>query len=109
MRLRLRPAAATLAFVLALAPLAARAANVGEKCNDDRECAVGTICSNQNICVALSKKKSIIPFYFHQPGDSGYRHITPLLYFSTWDKHDETRVQFPFFAWHRDKDKGETT
>jgi len=102
------PLALALAFV-ALSAAPARAANVGEKCNDDRECAVGSICSNQNVCVALSKKKSIIPFYFHQPGDSGYRHVTPLLYFHTWDKHDDTRVQVPLFGWHRDHDTHETT
>lgn len=112
--MRLRPAAfarpaALLALALTLAPSLARAANIGDKCNDDRQCAVGSICGNQGICTALSKKKSIIPFYFHQPGDSGYRHITPLLYFHTWDKHDDTRVQFPFFAWHRDHDTHETT
>ena len=107
----LRPAAAAVVALLALGAVArpARAANVGEKCADDRECVVGSICSNANVCVALSKKKSIVPFYFHQPGDSGYRHITPLLYFHTWDKHDDTRVQFPLFGWHRDKDKEETT
>ncbi|HWE30050.1 MAG TPA: hypothetical protein VHB97_18700, partial [Polyangia bacterium] len=109
--IRLRPAAAAALFILALSLVAARsshAAVIGEKCSDDRECAVGSICSNANVCVALSKKKSIIPFYFHQPGDSGYRHVTPLLYFHTWDKHDDTRVQFPLFGWHRDKDKQET-
>ena len=97
------------ALTLVAAAPRARAANVGEKCTDDRQCVVGSICSNANVCVALSKKKSIVPFYFHQPGDSGYRHITPLLYFHTWDKHDDTRVQVPFFGWHRDKDKDETT
>jgi hypothetical protein len=108
--MRLRPAAALVA-VLALGVVArpAHAANVGDKCTDDRQCVVGSICSNANVCVALSKKKSIVPFYFHQPGDSGYRHVPPLLYFHSWDKHDDTRVQVPLFGWHRDKDKDETT
>ncbi|MGZ3437995.1 MAG: hypothetical protein ACXVDD_00680 [Polyangia bacterium] len=87
----------------------ALAAGIGDKCSDDRECVVGSICSNQNVCVALSKKKSIIPFYFHQPGDSGYRHITPLLYFHSWDKHTDTRVQVPLFGWRKNHDTGETT
>ncbi|HEX9102278.1 MAG TPA: hypothetical protein VF997_08750, partial [Polyangia bacterium] len=119
--MRLRPAAAVrhtaslaaallvAALAVVVAPRPARAAKIGEKCSDDSECAVGSICSNQNVCVALSKKKSIIPFYFHQPGDSGYRHVTPLLYFHTWDKHDDTRVQVPLFGWHRDHDTHETT
>ena len=104
----LRHAAVAVVALLALGNVA-RAANVGDKCNDDRECVVGSICSNQNVCVALSKKKSIIPFYFHQPGDSGYRHVTPLLYFHSWDKHNDTRVQVPLFGWHRDHDTHETT
>ena len=112
--MRLRPVAAVALvalgfFALAAAARPAYAAGVGEKCNNDRECVVGSICSNQNVCVALSKKRSIIPFYFHQPGDSGYRHITALLYFHTWDKHADTRVQFPLFGWHRDQDTHETT
>lgn len=96
------------ALALAAAP-AARAAKVGEKCTDDRQCVVGSICSNANVCVALTKKRSIVPFYFHQPGDSGYRHVTPLWYFHTWDKHGDTRVQFPLFGRRRDEDRHETT
>jgi len=106
----LRPAAAVVALLaLGIAAREARAANVGDKCNDDRECVVGSICSNKNVCTALPRRRHIIPFYFHQPGDSGYRHVTPLLYFHTWDKHADTRVQFPLFGWHRDNDTQETT
>ena len=61
---RLRSAAVVvLAMVtLAVAAAPARAANIGEKCNDDRECAVGSICSNKSICTALPKKdrKSVV-------------------------------------------------
>ena len=57
-----------------------------------------------NVCTALPKKKSVIPFYFHQPGEEGYRHIIPLLYFPGWDKHRDTKVQIPFFARRTDKD-----
>src|SRR5207302_5166190 len=96
-------------FALGVVARSAHAANVGEKCTDDRQCVVGSICSNANICVALSKKKSIVPFYFHQPGDSGYRHVPPLLYFHSWDKHDDTRVQVPLFGWRNNHDSGETT
>jgi hypothetical protein len=105
---KLLAAVVTVSALVAALP-SARAANIGEKCNDDRECVVGSICSNHNVCTALPKKRSIIPFYFHQPGDSGYRHIVPLLYFHSWDKHDDTRVQIPFFGWHRDHDTHETT
>jgi hypothetical protein len=105
---RLLAVAAVAAALLAAAPRA-HAANIGEKCNDDRECAVGSICSNESVCVALPRKKSIIPFYFHQPGDSGYRHVIPLGYFHTWDKHKDTRVQVPFFGWRKNYDTGETT
>jgi hypothetical protein len=104
-----RAAALLVAMALIVAARPARAANLGDKCNDDGECVVGSICSNTNVCVPMSKRKSIIPFYFHQPGDSGYRHVTPLLYFHTWDKHDDTRVQVPLFGWHRDYRTGETT
>ncbi len=110
--MRCRPAALAVAAALLAGTVAARparAAGIGEKCNDDRQCVVGSICSNANVCVALSKRKLIVPFYFHQPGDSGYRHITPIFYFHTWDKHDDTRVQLPLFGWHRDHDTGETT
>src|SRR5438105_974450 len=87
-----------------LAAPAARAAGVGEACKSDGECAVGSICGEADVCVALPRKKSVIPFYFHQPGESGYRHITPLLYFSTWDKHREVKVQVPLIARRIDKD-----
>ena len=107
MHLRLAAVVATLALTLTASR--AHAAGLGEKCNDDRECVVGSICSNTNVCTALPKKRSVIPFYFHQPGDSGYRHVIPLGYFHTWDKHDDTRVQVPFFGWHRDHDTHETT
>ncbi len=109
MRLRLAAVVVLAMVTLAVAAAPARAANVGEKCNDDRECAVGTICSNKSICTALPKKRSIVPFYFHQPGDSGYRHIIPILLFHSWDKHNDVRVQFPLFGWHRDYNSGETT
>src|ERR1700746_2329231 len=103
-------AASALALTIACTVASsALAAGIGEKCADDRECVVGSICSNQNVCVALSKKKSIIPFYFHQPGDSGYRHVTPLLYFHSLDTHTSTRVQVPLFGWRRNHDTGETT
>ncbi|MDB4970430.1 MAG: uncharacterized protein JWN44_6119 [Myxococcales bacterium] len=82
---------------------------VGQACGDDRECALGSICSITNVCTALPRRRNVIPFYFHQPGDSGYRHIVPLLYFHTWDNKHDTRVQFPLFGRGRDYNEGSTT
>jgi hypothetical protein len=103
----LRPLA--VAVTLVVAATAARAANVGDKCRDDDQCPLGSICSNASICTALPRTRHIIPFYFHQPGDSGYRHITPLLYFHSWDKHRDTRVQVPLFGYRHDRDRDEST
>lgn len=102
--------AALYAFAAAAPAQAAPAVGrVGDKCNNDNECPLGSICSNAGICTALPKTKHIIPFYFHQPGDSGYRHITPLLYFHSWDKHRDTRVQAPLFGYRHDYDRDEST
>src|SRR3954466_13582818 len=101
-------------LVLAVAP-AARASDetktraVGQACSDDAQCIVGSICSTANVCAALPRRKSIIPFYFHQPGDSGYRHVVPLLYFHTWDRKHDTRVQVPLFGRSHNYDEGSTT
>ena len=51
-----------------------------------------------------------LPFYWHQPGEVGYRHIVPIFYFSTWDREGSTAVQFPFFAHTRNyADESSTT
>ena len=102
-------AAVAVATVVLAGAVDAHAADLGQSCKSDADCPLGSICDNANVCTALPKKKTVIPFYFHQPGDSGYRHIIPLGYFHTWDKHDDTRVQFPLFGWHRDHDTHETT
>ncbi|HZS36767.1 MAG TPA: hypothetical protein VFF06_08075 [Polyangia bacterium] len=81
---------------------------IGQACANDNECDKGSICE-QNVCTALPTRRSIFPFYFHQPGDVGYRHIPPLLYFSTWDRGNENQVQFPFFVHlKRAEDKSDT-
>src|SRR5438132_12058918 len=101
-------------LVLAVAP-DARASDetktraVGQACSSDGECVVGSICSTASVCVALPRRKSIIPFYFHQPGDSGYRHVVPLLYFHTWNRKHDTRVQVPLFGRARDYTTDSTT
>lgn len=97
------------AVTLVAAAASARAANVGDACRDDNQCPLGSICSTGGICTALPRTKHIIPFYFHQPGDSGYRHVTPLLYFHSWDKHRDTRVQVPLFGYRHDRDRDEST
>ena len=102
LRPRLFAIAVMAAGLLASAP--ARAAELGQSCKSDDDCPLGSICAQSNVCTALPKKKSVIPFYFHQPGEEGYRHIVPLLYFSGWDKHHDTKVQIPFFARRTDKD-----
>lgn len=96
--------AVAVAAALVCGATGARAANVGDRCSDDAECPLGSICANSNVCTALPRTKSIIPFYFHQPGDSGYRHVVPLLYFHSWDKHRDTRVQVPLFGTRHDYD-----
>jgi hypothetical protein len=87
----------------------ARAAGLGEACKADAECPLGSICGQANVCVALPQKKSIIPFYFAQPGEAGYRYVPPLLYFHDWDKHRSTRVQVPFFLHRNNKDEQRKT
>jgi hypothetical protein len=82
---------------------------VGGACAHDRECAVGAICTD-NVCEALPKGKRAIPFYWHQPGEVGYRGILPGMYFSDWDRERKIRIQFPFFAQRvRHKDQSTTT
>jgi hypothetical protein len=83
-------------------PSLARAAGhggtpVGGACSDDRQCAVGAICTDR-VCAALPKGTRIIPFYWHQPGAVGHRYIVPLLYFSEWSRSGEARVQVPFYV-----------
>ena len=102
-------AAFAVAAVLLCAARGARAADVGQPCRSDNECVVGSICGDAHVCVALPKKKSIIPFYFSLAGPSGYRHIPPLLYFHSWDKHRDLRLQVPLFAWRHDRDRNRTT
>jgi hypothetical protein len=102
MRLRLHVCVALLALVL-LAPTAARAVPIGSACQQDTECDAGSIC-DQHVCTALPNRRHIFPFYFHQPGEVGYRHITPLLYFSTWNRGNEVQVQVPFFVHTHDAD-----
>src|SRR5438034_936879 len=94
--MRLRPHFALLAFAL-LSPSLARAVPIGQACENDNDCDKGSICQ-QKVCTALPTRRSIFPFYFHQPGEVGYRHIPPFLYFSTWDRGDENYVQVPFFV-----------
>jgi hypothetical protein len=94
---------------IAAAAADARAAGLGEACKSDRDCPLGSICGSSNVCTALPAKKNVIPFYFSQPGESGYRHVVPLLYFHSWDKHHDTRVQIPFFAHTRDRDHERAT
>src|SRR5579859_3477795 len=91
--------AALVAVVLAWSGRAA-AVPVGGACRSDKECAVGSICA-QKICTAISRTRNVIPFYFHQPGSTGYRYIIPILWFSSWDSGSETQVQFPFFVRHK--------
>jgi hypothetical protein len=92
---------------IALADTKPRA--VGESCNSDNECAVGSYCE-KNICRPVPGGRRIIPFYFYQPGEIGHRYIPPALYFAEWDKDGKTRVQFPFFAQTEDfKEKSVTT
>src|SRR5262245_41387181 len=102
---------AQLAALLALAlflPSVARAVPIGGACTDDKQCDSGSICEQQ-VCTALPTRRSIFPFYFHQPGDVGYRHITPILYFSTWNRGNENLVQVPFFVHlKRVEDKSDT-
>lgn len=104
-------AAAVVAAAVALGVAAPRAhaANVGERCNDDRECVVGSICGNAGVCVALPKRTNIVPFYFHQAGDSGYRHVPPLGWFHTWNKHKDRQVLFPIYGRGEDKDAHTST
>jgi hypothetical protein len=111
--------ALALAFSFSFAPFsnsfsvslfgAARAAvPVGGACHDDAQCEVGSICTDR-VCTALPKRTRIIPFYWHQPGEVGYRHIVPLLYFHSWSRTGGTAVQFPFFARSYDRASQSTT
>jgi hypothetical protein len=72
---------------------------IGGKCTHDDQCVLRSICQ-EGTCTALSRRRFIPPFYWHQPGDVGYRHITvpPIIYTSNWDREGHTRVLFPFYG-----------
>ena len=71
-------------------------------CNDRPRSASSAHLHQQRLHRACRSGKRIIPFYFHQPGDSGYRHIMPVLYFHTWGNTTTRACRCPLFVMHRD-------
>src|SRR4051812_34318133 len=95
-------AAVTVVAALACATSSpARAADLGAKCHRDRQCAAGSICSDQGACVPLPNKKSVIPFHFWNKNDgAGTTVVGPFVHRSSARAQSTTSMLFPLVAVH---------
>lgn len=63
-------------------------------CRGDADCQARSLCV-EGACKPLKRRVSAL-FYFHQPGDKGFRIVIPF-YFSFWQPRERSRLVFPLF------------